>query len=340
MRRVYVPGVAAVMAALSTVAHAHHSQAMFDMSRVVTLEGVVTRFEWANPHVYIFLEQTTADGQGVEWKIEAVGPGPLRRLGWSRDTLAEGDRIEIAGNPDRDEGTRLVNLLSLRKGADVLFDSQGLVGVLATAGDAPTVGTASLDGTWATLLAMEVIVPLGIAPKDAIALTSAGTAALDRYEERTMSPALECIPQPAPFLMYVPDLKRITTTDAAITITGEYDAAQRTVHLDVANHDGVTPSLQGHSIGRWDGATLVIDTAAFADHRIGNAFGVPSGAQKRLIERLTRNQDGLSLTYQFELSDPEFLAAPVTGAVRWVYRPNSQFEPEECNRENARRFAQ
>ena len=338
--RVYVLGVSAAMAAISTVAHAHHSQAMFDMSRVVNLEGVVTRFEWANPHVYIFFDQTTPDGQRVEWKIEAVGPGPLRRLGWSRDTLAPGDRIAITGNPDRDEGTGLVNLLSLHKGANVLFDSQGLLGVLATAGDAPPVGTASLDGTWATLLAMEVIVPLGIAPKGALELTSAGTAALDRYDERTMSPALECIPQPAPFLMYVPDLKRITTTDEVITIAGEYDAAERTVHLNVANHDGATPSLHGHSIGRWEGETLVIDTAAFADHRIGNALGVPSGSEKRLIERLTRNEDGLSLTYQFELSDPEFLAAPVTGEVRWVYRPNSQFEPEECNRENARRFAQ
>jgi hypothetical protein len=313
---------------------------MFDLSRVVTLEGVVTRFEWANPHVYIFLAQTTANGQEVEWKVEAVGPGPLRRLGWSRDTLAPGDRISIAGNPDRNEATRLVNLLSLRKDANVLFDSQGLIGVLATAGDAPAVGTASLDGTWATLLAMDVIVPLGIAPKGAVPLTPAGTAALDGYDERTMSPALECIAQPAPFFMYIPDLKRITTTGAVITIAGEYDASERTIHLGVANHDGVPPSLHGHSIGRWDGETLVIDTAAFAGHRIGNAFGVPSGSQKRLVERLTRGEDGTSLSYRFELSDPEFLTAPVTGEVRWVYRPNSEFEPEECNRENARRFAQ
>lgn len=332
--------VAALMVGLSPVVHAHHSQAMFDLGRVVALEGVVSRFEWRNPHVYIYLNQTTANGQDVEWKIEAVGPGPLRRLGWSRDTLALGDRIAITGNPDRNDATRLVNLLSLRKGSDVLFDSQSLLGVLATAGDAPTVGAASLDGTWATLLAMEVIVPLGIAPKGAIALTPAGTTAFDRYDERTMSPALECIPQPAPFFMYVPDLKRITTRGAVITITGEYDAAQRTVHLDVTNHDRATRSLQGHSIGRWEGETLVVETAAFADHRIGNAFGVPSGAKKRLIERLKRSEDGTSLTYQFELSDPEFLAKPVTGEVQWVYRPNSHFEPEECNREVARRFAQ
>jgi hypothetical protein len=140
--------------------------------------------------------------------------------------------------------------------------------------------------------------------------------------------------------MYVPDLKRITTTDSAITIAGEYDAAVRTVHLDAADHDGATPSLHGHSIGRWEGETLVIETAAFAAHRIGNAFGVPSGSQKRLVERLTRHPDGTGLTYRFELSDPEFLAAPVTGEVRWAYRPDTAFAPEQCTRESARRFAE
>ena len=332
--------VVAGIAILSPGAHAHHSQATFDRGRMITLEGVVSRYEWANPHVYIFLDQRSDNGEKIVWKIEAVGAGPLRRLGWSRDTLTSGDTITVTGNPDRSEAAKTLNLLSLRKGGDVLFDSQNLMGVFATASDGPTAVAAGLDGTWATLLAVDVIVPLAVAPKGAVALTSAGMAALDSYDERTMSPVLECIPQPAPFFMYVPDLKRITTTDAAVTIVGEYDATERTIHLKVADHDGVTPSLHGHSIGRWEGETLVIDTAAFADHRIGNAFGVPSGSQKRLVERLTRNEDGTGLTYRFELSDPEFLAAPVTGEVRWAYRPNIRFEPEKCTRESARRFAE
>ncbi len=332
--------VAAGLAAFSPSADAHHSQAMFDIGHVVTLEGVVSRYEWGNPHVYIFLDQLTADGDAIEWKIEAVGPGPLRRLGWSRVTLAAGDQITVTGNPDRNETSRSINLQTLRKGDRVLFDSQSLLGVFATANDAPSAVSASLAGTWATLLAMDVIVPLAVAPKGAVALTTAGTAALDGYDERAMSPALECIAQPAPFLMYIPDLKRITTTDAVIKIASEYDSAERTIYLNAADHVGARPSLHGHSIGRWEGETLVIDTVAFADHRTGNAVGVPSGSQKHLIERLTRNEDGTSLTYQFELSDPEFLAGSLTGEVRWAYRPNIEFEFETCSRENARRFLQ
>jgi len=187
---------------------------------------------------------------------------------------------------------------------------------------------------------MSVIVPLTVAPQGAIPLTAAGEAALKAYDERTMAPALECMPQPAPFLMYVPNVMRITTGERAITIEGDYEATERTIHMDLSDHEGASPSLHGHSIGRWDGATLIIDTAAFANHRTGNAAGVPSGAQKHLVERLTRSDDGTSLTYEFELTDPEFLAAPVTGEVQWAYRPAIAFERSECNKTAARRFTE
>jgi hypothetical protein len=337
---VYSVGIVAGLIVVSAAAHGHHSQANFDPGRMVTLEGVVSRVEWANPHVYIFLDETAADGEAVAWRIETVGTGVLRRLGWSRDTLAVGDRITVTGRPDRDEALKSINLLSLRTANAIVYDSQNVLSLLATAGDAPVATAVGFDGTWATLLAMDLIIPLSVAPKGAIPLTPAGLAALEGYDERTMSPVLECTPQPAPFFMYVPDLKRVTTTDTTVTITGAYDATERVIHLDVADHDGVAPSLHGHSVGRWEGETLVIHTAAFASHRIGNAFGVPSGSQKRLVERLTRNGDGTSLTYRFELSDPEFLAAPVTGEVRWVHRPGIAFDPDRCSRDSARRFAE
>lgn len=338
--RIYALCVAASIAAFAPEARAHHSQATFDRGRVVTVEGVVTRFEWANPHVYISVDGTADNGEEAEWRLEAVGPGPLRRLGWSRDTLAVGDEITVTGNPDRSASVKSLNLLSLRKGGDLLLDSQRVTALFATAGDAPSTASVSLDGTWATLLAMDVILPLAVAPKGAVALTAAGTAALDSYDERTMSPVLDCIAQPAPFFMYVPALKRITTAGSVITIASDYDATQRIIHMDVADHAGARPSVHGYSVGRWDGETLVIDTGAFSDHRIGNALGVPSGSRKRLIERLTRSADGSSLSYRFELSDPEFLASTVTGEVRWAYRPSIEFAPQECSRDNARRFAE
>src|SRR5262249_52184357 len=98
-------------------------------------------------------------------------------------------------------------------------------------------------------------------------------------------------------------------------------------------------SIQGHSIGHWEGKTLVIDTARFASHASGNAYGLPSGAGKHLVERLTLDADGTTLAYHFELADPEFLAAPVTADLRFVFRPDLKYAPPKCSRENARRFA-
>jgi hypothetical protein len=104
----------------------------------------------------------------------------------------------------------------------------------------------------------------------------------------------------------------------------ELKDVERTVHLDVASHDGVPVSPQGHSIGRSEGEALVVDTARFSEHTMGNTHRVPSGPGKHLIERFRLNSDGSSLTYRFELEDPEYFSTPVVGEVEWAYRQTSQ----------------
>ncbi|NIW23067.1 MAG: hypothetical protein GWN29_00045, partial [Gammaproteobacteria bacterium] len=116
------------------------------------------------------------------------------------------------------------------------------------------------------------------------------------------------------------------------------DSIERTIHLDTDSHEGAIPSHQGHSIGRWEGDVLVVDTTHFSDHRSGAARGIPSGAQKRLIERFSLDTDRTSMTYSFELEDPEYLSEVVTGQVQSAYRPDVEFAPIACNLENARRF--
>jgi hypothetical protein len=170
-------------------------------------------------------------------------------------------------------------------------------------------------------------------------LTDAGAAARDTYDEPTMSPALDCIPYSAPLLMIDPDFKQMVVADDVITVRGGFAPAERTIHMDVATHEGATRSIQGHSIGRWEGETLVVDTTHFADHRIGNGYrGVASGSRKHLVERLTLLEGGTRLTYEFELTDPEFLAEPVTGTVEWAYRPDLAFVRDPCELDNARQF--
>jgi hypothetical protein len=330
-----IPFAAALLVA--PVSKAHHSSAMYDDKQTVTVEGAVTKFEWSNPHVYVYLKQLTAAGQGVEWEVEASPPSILRRLGWSQDTLHVGDTITVTGHPARDAGRKSLIPTLLKKGDATLFDRKGELTRLTSADAAPadTVGSLELDGVWVTLLAVKVEEQLD---PEKLSLTAKGKAAFKHFDEKKMHPGANCVPYSAPVFMLTPDLKRITKGDGVILIDGEFDGAQRTIHMDVATHDGAPVSVQGHSVGRWEGKSLVIDTTRFTDNAMGNGYGLPSGARKHLVERLTPDGKG-ALTYHFEFSDPEFLAAPVAGDVQWVYRPNAAYAALKCDLENARRFA-
>ena len=137
--------------------------------------------------------------------------------------------------------------------------------------------------------------------------------------------------------MILPGFRSIEIRGDAVAIRGEDAAVERLVHLDVTTHDGAAPSVHGHSIGRWDGGTLLVDTARFAPHRLGNGAGLPSGANKHLFERFALSAES-ELTYSFELEDPEYLKERVTGSSQWRYRPDVAFVPTPCNLDNARRF--
>jgi hypothetical protein len=76
---------------------AHHSTAEYDLKHPATAAGVVTRFEWTNPHAHIDLDATAPDGSVEHWVIEIDSPNALARLGWSKDSLKPGDRITCSG---------------------------------------------------------------------------------------------------------------------------------------------------------------------------------------------------------------------------------------------------
>src|SRR5271156_5769892 len=141
-----IPFAAALF--MASVSKAHHSSAMYDDKQTVTIEGAVTKFEWSNPHVYVYLKQLTATGQTVEWELEASPPSILRRLGWSQDTLHTGDTITVTGHPARDPARKSLIPTLIKKGDITLFDRKGEVARLEHADAAPpgSVGSLELDG--------------------------------------------------------------------------------------------------------------------------------------------------------------------------------------------------
>jgi len=94
----------ALCTALAAVpsAQAHHSFAMFDNQKEVTLEGVVKEFQWTNPHTWVQLMVKDASGKEVEWSLEGASPNSLARKGWSRNSIKAGDKAVIVVNPLKD----------------------------------------------------------------------------------------------------------------------------------------------------------------------------------------------------------------------------------------------
>lgn len=96
-----------ILAALATLvtasaASGHHSMAMFDSSRQVTLAGTVREFQWTNPHCYIQLLVGAGTPDSQEWSLEMGAPTYLYRLGWRPSTLKGGDQITVKIMPLRD----------------------------------------------------------------------------------------------------------------------------------------------------------------------------------------------------------------------------------------------
>jgi hypothetical protein len=107
-------------------ATAHHSfAAQYDRDRPVTLKGAVTRIEWANPHVYFYLEVKDESGATARWAIEGGAPTSLYRAGWRKDSLKVGDLVTVHGYLARD-GSKLANMRAaiLSDGREVLGGQQ------------------------------------------------------------------------------------------------------------------------------------------------------------------------------------------------------------------------
>ncbi len=338
-------GMAAALMVITLPLTAHHGNlAVFDVERNITLQGVVTKFEWTNPHVYIQLETEKDAEEGVVWVIEASAVAQLTRLGWSRRSLAPGDQVIVAAHPSKnpDRQTALADsvlkedgtLLSIR--SETRDEDRAPADVELIVVDLPTPIVANdLSGRWLTRWDPDVGSQT-LRPQTSWALTDKGIAGVESYDG-SVNPARDCIAEPVPYHMIWPYLTNIEI-DREVTLIRRERSADRTVYMNADSHDGAPYNNLGHSIGWWEDDVLVVDTAHFADHRRGNGGGLPSGREKHLVERFELSPDRTSLNYTFRLEDPEYLAESVTGTLELIYRPDLPMETEPCDPVSARRY--
>jgi Family of unknown function (DUF6152) len=91
------------VAAISAPAFAHHSFAMFDADKTVTMTGTVKEFEWTNPHSWLrIMVDDQTSGKPLQWALEMGSPGQQSRVGWKPDSVKPGDKVTVTIHPLKD----------------------------------------------------------------------------------------------------------------------------------------------------------------------------------------------------------------------------------------------
>ena len=100
---------------------AHHSTAMYDAQNPVTITGTVKKFEWTNPHAFVFLEvKDEKTGKIVEWEVEMMSLNHLRAYGWTSKTVKAGDMLSATGAPARSGAPSMIaNRMKLPDGREI-----------------------------------------------------------------------------------------------------------------------------------------------------------------------------------------------------------------------------
>jgi len=321
--------VLAAAASFGAPAFAHHSQSLFDTTKEILIEGTIARFDWKNPHMYLIVETKGPKGEKV--LVEGEGLAITQALvdGLRREALTPGMPVVMRANPNKDGPGKQVRIL------DVTTQDGEIHPFYASNTRNRTLTPAkSLEGHWAPNRAA-----LG-----------AAFGAMARFpitpEARTTQQKLVadglCFVEPVPFLAVLDEMRsiEIRKNEVMLHFENSGDNVLRTVHMNAKHPSGVKPSRHGHSIGHWEGETLVIDTTAYEPSASGNGGNVPSSSRKHTIERLTLTPERTRLRYEITIEDPMYLTKPATLTQQWDHRPDLQFSPpsEACDPEVAARY--
>lgn len=309
---------------------AHHSDVGIDLDSTVRVEGTITEFVFRNPHVYVNVASPNAAAELVEWKFQMGSTMGLTRGGWDKNTLLPGDNVVVRGHPEGN-GRPYGLFLSIERDGELLQSDRALA--------VETVKATSLEGVWrgdrSTIgdftLFFDRVVPneKGIEYRDSFKPLSAE------------NPIATCVGRPTPSTLASAGgyLSEIEFGPDTITLRNEIFGAEKVVYLDGRSHpENAERELHGHSIGWWEGDTLMIDIVDFADHRSPYQNGIPSGAQKHVIEKYTLIDDGYRLAVDLFMEDPEFLAEPLVDRMEWIYSPDFQMAEWVCDEESTSIF--
>jgi hypothetical protein len=352
-----VLSVIAAMAVCAPVA-AHHGFGRFNPGEDIEVEGTLTGLDFVNPHSYVYFDTVGEDGETLKMRCEMRAATVLRRSGWSPDMFVPGVSIKITGNPHRDDPASCY-AETLALGDTELLRYQQLTDTIQTGSENRPLRLASgelnITGDWAQEQYLVARGPNGggLVPKSMVEGIESGELSMADVPNsgwggarvtftdagQAQSEAIRAIP-PEENLRARCEITSILfdwvfdgpinrITQRGDTITFEYGRdLVRTVYMNLDSHPStIEPSRAGHSIGRWDGDTLVVDTVGFEPGVLGGNVGHTD--RLHVVERFTLATDSMTLQRDYVAEDPAYFSDQYAGT-DFVKPADAPFAVDTC----------
>jgi len=357
----------ATLGIMALPVQAHHGFGLFQLDIKREWEGTLTKMNLVNPHSYMELDVVEEDGNVLHMRCEMRAATLIRRSGWSTDMFKIGAHIKIEGNPHRDdpeacyvENFTIDNEITMNRNDQLLsaqpVDTTGRPYRLAD-------GQVNLSGDWAVEQLVLTVPPSGgngsmipkslspafaagdisleevqatQPPRAQTVYTAEGQAAADAFDRRSPidNPWFACKPTSfirdwtADWPINKFEQKTLPDGEKVIDITYGLYNFNRRIHIGMTKHpENLTPSYAGHSIGNWEGDTLVVETIGFE----AGVLSPPtrSSEQMHIVERFTLDREKTALKREYTVTDPVYLAAPYA-SYDVMYISDVPFEAQEC----------
>ncbi|HEX7079453.1 MAG TPA: DUF6152 family protein [Gammaproteobacteria bacterium] len=365
--RLLSAAAAAVALGASATALAHHGIGRFDRSKPVEFTGVITGIDFVNPHSYLHFDAPTDDGGTISMRCEMRAATLLRRSGWSKEMFVVGAPVTVYGFAHRDDPSSCyLEDVKIGDAPEINRNDQFEISSTLDLSDrAPRLpsGEPNISGDWAQEQYVIAVPPNGrgaLVPKSMIAAVESGEIAMEdvpgagwgprpvtltergqaeadafRMWSPEDNPRLRCEPTSIIFdWVFDGPVNRITQEEDRIVIEYGLYSFERVIHMDMDEHpENIEPSYAGHSIGRWEGDVLVVDTVGFEPGVI--APPVRHSDQLHVVERFRLDPEKWELHREYVAEDPVYWVGEYAGSdvvrlseVPYVAHPCTELAPE------------
>lgn len=333
----------ATVACVAAGAAAHHSPNVhYDRSAPAEITGVIESVAWRNPHTELIVTASDESGTEASWVVDARGATQFLRMGLGPEIFQVGEPIRIAGFRGRRNRTALfsTNIL-LSDGRELVSDNFAEPlwaadrAVMLVSGEAQiasnTSSAVNAEGifrVWSRDRSNHGIGGTGRSLwLDAYPLTESARAVQASWDRVADNPYIRCeTGMPAIMDLGTP-IEFVDEGDTIVLYLEEQDTVRRIHMAGDDTSDRGTPL--GHSVGRWEGRTLVVTTTD-VDWPWFDQSGVPQSEAVGFVERFTLSDDERVLSYELVVTDPGTFTEPVTLERHWVWVPGEEVKPYNC----------